>query len=409
MRELTRSTFRRNRFSEVLIMVQTDTLIEPDKFTQQKEWVNLQNGVYNIQTREFKERTEENINDFSIFNFLGVLPFPYNEKKQCEKIDKFFHEVQQNREDDIKRLYEWFGYCLYADYPIKRLAMFVGPTNTGKSTTAELLKIFLGEDNVSHESMQSLVDDSFSRKKLFRKKANISGELSPKYLSDTTFLKEATGKDTISVRVMFSQEDFSFTNTAKFLFLANQLPATRDEDDAYYSRLEIWEFTKQFMEGKDMNNKLIDELSAVEELTGLFNRCVKALQELLKRGKFTSSKTIEEKKALYSIQSNSYKVFVDNNLLVEVGKGLYITKQDFYDNYVAFCGLSNVIPISENNFFKRFDYFEKKHGLVEKYIKCIDGKQRWCVMGISLKRLFVNQQDTSSEGNEYGDDFNKYF
>ena len=162
MRELVGTYYRTNRFKEVLSMVQLDTLIEPDVFVPPIRLVNLKNGYYDIQGKHFYQRYKEE-EDCSSFYFQNCLPYEYHPIEYfgidgpCPKIDKFFHEVLSN-EEDITRMYEWFGFHLIRVYLFKKMAFFLGETNTAKSTVAQLLIAFLGKDSVSNVSMKKMRD-----------------------------------------------------------------------------------------------------------------------------------------------------------------------------------------------------------------------------------------------------------
>ncbi|MGC2427204.1 MAG: hypothetical protein WA421_09225 [Nitrososphaeraceae archaeon] len=63
------------------------------------------------------------------------------------------------------------------------------------------------------------------------------------------------------------------------LFFANKIPQTTDDSDAYYRRKIVISFPNMF-EGKNDDPDLLAKLTAEEELSGIFNVLMIALQRL---------------------------------------------------------------------------------------------------------------------------------
>lgn len=330
------------------------------------ELIQKEKSKLNLEIRKWKD---DQINAFGKFNFTSTIPVKFDPDAECSKIDAFFHQVQ-NGYDNVRRLYELAGYCLWKEYTIKRFVIFVGDHDTGKSTTTRLLTIFLGDENVSGLSMEAMIDDKFDRIKLHDRLANISGELAPHFLKDTSLIKELTGRDLISVRLMHSQQDFKFVNYAKLIFLANQIPSTYENDDGYFSRTEIWEFENQFATGSTMKENILNEIATESELSGLFNKSVEALRELLKNGKFTASRTAEEKKKEYMIRANPFKVYTENRIGLHRDypaeheeDDFIIKKGDLFEDSLEFCKNNKIEPWTMQSFFRLMNNYLLKFGI----------------------------------------------
>ncbi len=418
--------FSTNLFREVRETIKVDTYIDGKSFISPPEWINLRNGALNVLTSEFIARDPEpkydeekkKIDDlkkerekdegkikaitpddyqyamdkfdrkydplikeiretikrkesewkksqtekYAKFCFTSTIPIRYNPSATCPRIDAFFKSLELGG-DVTEGIMELFGYCLLKSYPIKKMFIFVGPHDTGKSTVATLLEEFLGEGNYSGLSLDAMMEDRFEKYKLYRMLANISGELAPRFIRDTSLLKELMGWDIISVRLMHSQLRFMFRNYAKLIFLANQIPATYETDDAFYPKVQIFEFVKQFKEGEEgtrSKEELMADITTEQEMSGLLNKAVRALQELLKRGKFKSTKSEMENKELYLIKSNPLKYYIEHSLgfSKEIdgvddpdGNIFKTTKQEVYDNFRLFCKHYKVPVLTTNIFF----------------------------------------------------------
>lgn len=414
VRRATATSYSISNLREIKQLIMVDTYVPSKNFICPTEWINLKNGAYNIQTHEVifrKDKPEgeeekakwkkEQTDEFAKFNFTSTIPIKYDPHASCPKIDQFFHQVQEG-DDNVLRLYEIVGYCLLKRYDIKKMFLFVGPHDSGKSTVSALLGKFIGDDNYSALSLQAIQEDVFEKIKLLDKYANISGELAPKFIRDTSILKELMGMDTISVRVMHSQKVRQFVNFAKLFFLANQIPATYESDDAYYQKVEIIEFMHQFLEGeKETKNRsqLMEELTTENELSGLFNKSVEALHGLLKRGKFTASKSSQMNKEIYRVKSNPLKYFIEESIGLEDEEPNYSDssikvsanayKSDVYNNFIAMLELYNIPGWTQTRFFTALNKHLKQEGIISRH----DVKGVSFYPQIYMKKLWIKKSD----------------
>ena len=341
---------------------------------------------------------------FSGFYFTSTIPLRYDPSATCPKIDAFYHQIQEG-DDNVRRLYELTGYLLYKAYPLKKLFILYGPHDTGKTTLATELwqKHFLGSDAVSSLSIQSIQDDKFDRIKLKGKHANISPELPENtYIKDTSLFKALTGNDMISARMMHSQKDVKFVNFGKIIFLTNHMPMTSESDDAFFSRIEIFEFLHIFQVGVNANANIIKEIATESELSGLLNESVRALQELMKRMTFTASRSVKEKKDYYLIKSNPFRYYIDNvlgfnNGIEQIddpdGNLVRAYKQDVYANFVLFCKRYNITGWTEDRFFKSMKKYATDNHIVERR----DLKSGWYYSGVYIRSLFTDTENSGSD------------
>ena len=351
-----------------------------------------------------KSQTEK----FAKFCFTSTIPVKYDPSATCPRIEAFFKSMELG-DDVVQGILELFGYCLLKSYPIKKMFLFVGPHDTAKSTVASLLEALLGVENYSSLSLDALQQDHFEKKKLYKMHANISGELANRFIKDTSLLKELLGWDSVTARLMFSQKKFSFWNYAKLIFLANQIPATYETDNDFFPKVLIFEFTKQFKEGAEgtrRKDELMAELTTEGEMSGLLNKAVKALQELLKRGKFKTSKSEQENKELYLIKANPLKYYIENSLSIanEIGEVddpdgniIKISKQDVYGNFLGFCKHYRLPALSQTAFFKNLNEYLMKRGIpINRRDTSGKGYYPW----LELAVLYTDTKNSDSNSND---------
>src|SRR5690606_3841375 len=105
----------------------------------------------------------------------------------------------------------------------------------------------------------------FATSGLYGKIANISGDLSSRFLSDPQVLKEITGGDSISASRKFGQS-FEFVPYAVPVFASNEYFRTSDSSIGWRRRWEVIEFTRR-VDG----NGTFDEQLLLDDIPGIFN------------------------------------------------------------------------------------------------------------------------------------------
>ena len=330
-----------------------DIQVSYDDFNSRSDLINLNNGVYDLGTGEFKEH------DYN-YLFTGKLPITYNPKADCPKIKKFLNEVL--RQEDIPIIQELAGYILLKNYKFHKAFMFIGSGRNGKSTLINLLSKFVGKENVSDIDLQSLDSNRFSIINLYGKLINAHSEISNRALRNTGFFKQLVGQDSISADRKFL-EPISFTNYAKLIFSCNELPKSYDDTFAFYSRWIILEFDNIF-EGNKCNPNLLQELSTEKEISGFFNWAIEGLNRLLSNGRFSHSKSTEQVKEEWIKHSHPVLVFINN--YIDINPEYEVSKDELYNAYKEFCDKLDIDPIAKNMFSRE----------IGRHIKKVEGKRR---------------------------------
>ena len=326
-RKILGNQFTTGKVSNVINYIKWGTFIDREEFNKDVEWINVKNGILNIETGELREHTPE---------FLSTvrIPVKYDPKADCPKIKRFLREIVEP--ENVPILEEIAGYCLYRAYFIKKAVMLVGGGNNGKSTYLNLLRAFLGGKNVSNVAIHELERNRFAAASLFGKLANIYPDLPDSELKSTAMFKALTGGDYIKAEKKFS-DLFMFQNTAKLLFSANTIPVTHDSTDAFFERWLIIDFPNKFSdEGpRRANKQLLEELTTEEELSGFLNLALKGLRRLLKNQRFSYNKTPEEIADEYLRLSNTVYGFIED--CCELDVKAETPKGELYNAYVNYC------------------------------------------------------------------------
>ena len=273
------------------------------------------------------------IEDFNQKYFVTTkIPIDLDSKYiNCDVIDSFFEDCVGK--DYKEMLYDLCSYCLFRGQPYQKLFFIFGTGQNGKSVFLELLRKFLGENNVSSVSPHDIDKDKHASSTMDGKLANISSDISYESLSNVNRLKELTGEDTIFVRPLY-QQGFPVKIYAKQIFSTNQLPIVSDKTFAWYRRLYLIEFPN-IVDNKHKDPFLLEKLTTKEQLMGLAWICIKKLSELYNRKFiFTFDPLIDKIAEFYEDLSNPISKFIKEYTLEGDG---FIFKYDLRSRFELWC------------------------------------------------------------------------
>jgi putative DNA primase/helicase len=351
--------------NEVLSYIKRETRVQREVINQDRHLINLENGLYDISTGTFKPHTPAVLSTIRI-------PVSYDPDATCPTIDRFLSEIVAPEDQQV--LIEWAGYSLIPDTRIQRSVMLLGDGDNGKSVYLKLLTRFIGEMNTSGESLQRLGGNTFSTANLYGKLLNVAPDLANKAILDNSAFKMVTGGDRIRGEFK-GKTSFTFENTARLIFSANELPSITKGAFADYRRWILIDFPITFTEeNKDVN--LSRKLTTPEELSGLLNRALAVLPVLLEHGDFSYNKTVEEVQRKYLINSNSVAAFADE--CIEAGAG-DTPKRVVYDEYKNWCENNEIKPVKDNVFGRRF----KELGFTDSRESTGNRDYYWCEISVS--------------------------
>jgi len=351
-RKIYQEAYTPQRVNKVIAKVEADTQIEHDDFFKNEsvEDIPVQNGILNIFTREIQPFTPEKI-------FFNKLPVNYDPTATCPNINQFFKDVLKNK-DDAKVMFELIGFCLMKEYKFEKAVMFIGGGRNGKGKTLSLMKYFLGAENCCSIPLSQIHATSTSVCELHGRLANLAGDLSNLDLKDTGMFKQITGRDLITAKRKYLRDLF-FTNYAKIIFACNELPKVYDLTDGFWSRWLLFEFPYRFIKEefynklseedrknvKIMDEGIINKITTQEELNGLLNKALDALDGMIKNRGFSSSQGTDEVKNMWIRKSDSFSAFCID--LVEEDYDGKVTKKDLRKTYNTYCKISGLHGCSD--------------------------------------------------------------
>jgi len=357
---------KRGHVGEVVKLVQIGSYTEKENFEEDPTVMVLENGVL-----DERKLTTHN----SIYNARSRLPVKYDPNAECPAILKFLSEVIPG---DVDLVQEWIGYHLIKDYRFALALMLIGDGRNGKSVLLNLIRAFLGKENISEIDLYRLVANRFARAELYGKLANIAADVGSDELKRTGLFKALTGNDWITAEKKH-QQPFSFRNHAKLNFSTNKLPLTPDMSRAFFRRWLLVQCSNVFTK-ETADPQILEKLTTPGELSGLLNWALDGRQRLIEQGRFTKSQTAEEIQILYEEMSDPVTAFI--KYCVDQENEDVVSKDLMYAAYHGFCRMKGYSPLLKNVLTGELKPRIPNMGEGRRKIS---GRRKMCWTGISLK------------------------
>ncbi len=296
-------------------------------------FLNLENGVYEIATSELHPHSPAR-------RFTWQLPIKFDPSVGCPAWLRFLAEVMPD-ERTRREIQKLFGYCIgVPGNPYQCATLFVGEGNNGKSTVLSVLTAVLGKENVAAETLTSLTEDyRFSTVNLWGKLANIFADLPTNPLRYTGTFKALTGGDLMRAEHKFGKT-FYFTNPAKLVFSANELPQVDDRTLAFWRRWNLFKFEVNFTGRED--RALLGKLLA--ELPGVLNWALAGIPLLTQDAGFITGIGADDLKSEWRRRSDTLAWFVEERVIAD--PTARAPKDEFYEAYADFCAANKATPRS---------------------------------------------------------------
>ena len=230
----------------------------------------------------------------------------------------------------------------------EKALILYGTGANGKSVFFEVISALLGDENISNYSLQSLTNENgYFRAKLANKLVNYASEINGKL--ESSIFKQLVSGEPVEAHLPYG-EPFTLKQYAKLIFNCNELPKEVEQTNAYFRRFLIIPFDVTIppeKQDKNLHNKIIEK-----ELSGVFNWVLEGLNRLLAQKGFSNCSAAEEAVADYKKQSDSVKMFIDENNYT-ISPNEYTLIKEIYPRYRQYCSEDGYRPVSKVNFSKR--------------------------------------------------------
>jgi len=324
---------RRAQRAEVLDYIKILTTVKSSDIPLQEYILNVKNGRLDIRTEKLLPFDPE------IIDFIR-LPVTYDPNAYCADLDKVLNKVFKGDRQVIDLFEEMVGYMLIKNCRFRKGFLFYGGGSNGKSTILNMLKKFLGDDNIATVELKKL-SDPFMTAELEHKLANIGDDIDPKEITDIGTIKKLFTGESMTVQRKY-QDPFIMKNYAKMIFSCNQLPRIIDKSYGMYSRLMLIPFTATFTPyDEDYDPFIEDKITTPEALSYLLNIGLRGLRRLLYNNKFTEPDVVKEALEEYKKDNSNVLTWIEEEG-IEIKYLLDNTTDKLFSDFKDWCARSEL-------------------------------------------------------------------
>jgi P4 family phage/plasmid primase-like protien len=280
-----------------------DKYFSDDMLRYRKWYLNLKNGLLDMESYELKEHTA------SYFSTVQA-PFDFNPEEQCPLFDDFIKTVSKGETSTAQMIQEMFGYCISEGNPKHKVFYLYGDTaRNGKSTTAKILCGLIGWGNVSTLSLSQIAGESSSvLTSIVGKQINFADEISSKFI-ESSRLTAMSAEGVIEINPKF-KPSYLYPVKAKFIICCNDLPRFKDSQGMKHRMIPI-PFSLQIPEEKRVDR--YDEILLEKEGSGILNWAIEGAKLLKENKVFLLNEESREDAHDNLLQSNSVYAFLEEN------------------------------------------------------------------------------------------------
>ncbi len=331
-----------------------------------EKYINLENGLFNLETWELEEHNSEIYSTFQ-------LPYPYDEKALAPAFADYLESTFDGDKLLITLVQEMLGYCLTREVKAEKFFILLGEGSNGKSVMIEIIKEMVGQQNTASLSLKDLTS-RFDPALLQDKLVNIPSENEPaKEGMNSEALKAIVSGDQIKGEMKY-KDAFFFNPYATLIFAMNRLPFTRDKSYGLERRMIIIPFDVIFkgseeaaegcsyMKMGDVN--LRDKLKS--EKSGILNFALEGLKRLRENNfQFTQVDTSKKLLEEYKEEINPlYNFFTSKIIMTDQSNKL--GSKELRAAFNAWCEANHIKKsqqMSSTTFLREFRAIAKSRGI----------------------------------------------
>ena len=264
-----------------------EVTVQRNRFDAKTNLLNLQNGVLDLETLEFREGHDPS-------DFLSkVANAVYDPDATCEEWERFLRQSLADDEETIAFLQVVLGLALTCDTSVECMFILLGPTRSGKSTTAETVQKMLNPEDDGYacacnpETFAVKKFDDASRPssdvaRLAGRRFVVTSEPPKNMLFNVARLKQLTGRDMITARFLHENE-IQFYPQFTLVMTANNAPRVNDMTLFESDRIHVIPFNNH-LEADQRDLRLKDRLTEPASLSGILNWCLTGLRRFRDEG-----------------------------------------------------------------------------------------------------------------------------
>ncbi len=259
-------------------------------------------------------------------------------------------DVHGNHDKELETfLQEIFGYILLPTLESHASFFFIGKGGNGKSVILDIIRDMMGGDTFCDaKSIDTLTNKEFAASDLLGKRLNICSEEESKYIKSDKFKNLVSG-DHMSIRRLY-EPGFMWKPTVKYIFSTNDMPSFTGFNRGLLRRIYLLPFLYEIPEDKKdtgITRKIL------KEIRGITLWALQGSRRIQNQGyKFTIPQSVNDSKGTFEEALSSAVLFC-RETFESIGKeaGMVMTKEEMYDEYVAWSLRRGKKALNFYNFF----------------------------------------------------------
>lgn len=320
-------------------------------------YINMQNGMLNVKTREFLPYHDPKYNLYKITNC------DYDPNAQCPEFEAMMERLIPDQAER-KEVQKAFGVCLAKEQiPAKKMfVMFTGPKDSGKSFLLNTLVDTLGDyaDAVDNSLLMQTGRDKTVGPEMYAFKDTLMITASEtddsKDKLDTSRIKGMSGNTTQSIRNNFAKKMDKFKVIGIIYIDCNEKAYLNPRDTAALDRLRLFKLPNPI---KVFDLDLKDKLAA--ERAGIFNWLLKGLDMVLEEKAIFETPEMLKRKQEYKSEMDVADQFLRDCIEAVEDKHFKEPTTLLFVTYKNWCQDNNFKPSVRNKFYEDMQkHFEKK-------------------------------------------------
>ena len=344
-----RHTSKANNLRAMIEMAKSEPgmTVRLSEFDDDQMLLGVANGVLNLRTGSLTPMSPQVL----VSKRCNVA---YDPCAKCLRFMQFLEEVQPDKEV-ASFLLRLMGYCLTGDVSNQVFGFFYGHGANGKSVFIELMAWLLGDyarkiptDMLMHHQRnpQGPSPDIVSLKGLRLAFANETEE--GRRLAEAR-VKDLTGGDTLTGRMVYGKADITFRPTHKLFVVGNHKPEITDTSFGMWRRVALIPFDQTIPEAK-RDPKLLETLKA--EGPGILNILLLGLRDCLRSGLQIPEK-IKAATAAYRDEQDILGDWIAENC--DTGQSCSVQKKVLYADYRVWTDRNGHRPFSQSKLTRRLN------------------------------------------------------
>lgn len=263
-------------------------------------------------------------------------------------------EGESDADDKRRLLQEYVGACvtgIAVDY--SKCLIMTGGGNNGKNVVTDIVsEELMPPGTVTYTTPQSWARPEFLSR-LRNAKLNVANETPATDIQAGDVFKAVIDGGRVTAKDLY-KNPYEFRPRVAHIFLANELPGTKDNTHGFWRRLLVLEFKRNFSTRPDETGRLRtkEEIKAalVKELPGIMLWALNGAVRLLRRGGYTIPESHSRALNEWRLDSDQVAAFVDECCMLD-GSATYLS--EIHRSFGEWCNSTGRTALSNRSLAKR--------------------------------------------------------